>query len=1078
MNRRLIRAVPRRITAGLAAVVAGTLCVTLLVPQGDGGEDAPRAKPPRQGATAPLDEEAAQRQARSTGKRVEVTALRGATSTTHALPDGTFELTAHAAPVRAKVGGGWKAIDTSLERTADGWTSKATVAPVTFHRGSNGRSAAPRSDEAHRDRRASRSTASARTSVTAGSAPSAGGLSRAGQSDSYSPLVTFESDGHKIVMGWPGALPEPVIKGSRALYHGVLPGVDLVLTARDSGFSHVLVVHNAEAAANPALQKLSYRLSSPDLTFHLDPVTNVVAAKSAQGAEIAVSPTPYMWDSAGRPDAAEGTPRHDGTPAATGADVLALPSLAGPLNDAHTAIGGAELAGQGAGVAVLSVLPDKSLLSGGDTVWPVFVDPSITGKTHNWTTTYAKYPDSSFYDGANYSSGTTEARVGYESDTRGLSRSFFTLGWNTSFRGAIIKDANIRLLESYAWSCVDQEMQIWQTSTISPRTTWRNQPAKKTEIGRKSFSHGYNSNCPDAYVSYDAKPIAQSAASGGWTSLTIGLYATNESSSAAWKKFKAEGESAPKIIISYYRPPHGPRNLTMSPGSSCDVTDDPVSVGQADFTFSATGSDPDSDLKYLDFEIWAKGSTSKVFDGNRPTDSAGRASVSLTSASFTNGKTYLWRVRSVDATGATSGYTPAGTPCAFVYDSSAPSSPGVTSTKFPEDDGDGTRWSTVPFGTAGTFSFTTSTADTVRFAYSFNSLAYDKSVNRTGTGTTATVVTLAPPHAGPNVLYVRAVDSSGNVSSPYKYLHYVMPRPTSDGPGDVTGDGTADLFVISESGSLRTYPSDRTGSVRIFMQAAHRDGTLLDADVDEDGKPDQGGYWMDSSGTPSLITHNGDFVPGDGIQDLVARMSDGKLYVYRGDGYGSVDIDQRLEVQLPKNAPSTSSLTQILAVGDITGDKRPDLLATSGSELWAFTGYTGGTFAFADLLSSEWLTNDLVAVGDYNADGNADLLYRAFSSGRLYLRHGKRDGDGGTSLASLGSAGASLNGTDALYSTGWSAGIFPLMMGTPDVTGDGIPDIWAVPSDGSLRFYTATDSSAGSSRTVLVNGWLAHKAFG
>ncbi|WP_299532336.1 DNRLRE domain-containing protein [uncultured Streptomyces sp.] len=1163
-RRRPSRATARRTAAGLAALVAAGLGFALLGPDTGaptGGGSAAPASP----ATAPLDESGAQRQAERTGKRVEVTALRDATSTTYALPDGTFELTAHSAPVRAKVDGTWKAIDTTLARTDTGWAPRAASDPVVFSDGSGKTSRG-------RGKGGGKGTVSHASFTVTSSGSDNRAVTVADENTTYEDLVTLRTGGHDVTMGWPGDLPEPEIDGATALYRGVFDGVDLLLTARDSGFTHVLVVRDAAAAAGLHEAGLSYRLTSPDLTFHLDPVTHAVTAQDAEGAELAVSPTPYLWDSAGRPAVTEGddpqapeptedpapgyseepgeelggapadpdgpesddtaAPESDGTPAAGGqdattapsatpgaeeteegstvqrsayragtgaasratlrtglstADVLTLPGLAGPQVGSATAVGKAALTGGGTTAATLAITPDASLLTDPETVWPVFIDPSLTGKTKNWTTTYKKYPTSSFYDGANYNSGTTEARVGYESTTGGLSRSYFRLGWTSSIKGATVTKADIRLYETYAWSCTKREMQIWHTDGISSKTTWNNPPGKNKEIGRDSFAHGYNSGCPDAYVVYDGKSIAQSAANGGWTDFTIGLEASTEDSSYSWKKFKAEGEGAPKIVITYNRKPAEPTKLDITPGTGCDYVAPYPSIGLSDVTFSAKSSDPDGDLKYLNFVVSQSGSSTRIYDANHTVDSTGAASATIdgadgTASQFVNGKTYFWAVRALDSSGAASTYGPPTTAsCGFVYDSSAPNSPEITSTDYPEDDGNGTNWSKVAFGsTTGKFTFSAAgSTDTVKYTYSVNSSSLSKTTPTVAAGGSVTVA-IPPLSAGPNILYAKAVDSSGNASpAATKYLFYVTPRDSKDAAGDVTGDGVADLYVLDATGDLRLYPATTSGDIHVSLQAAHMDGVSLEADLDEDGVSDHGDYWLDAAGNPSLITHNGDFLPGDGIQDLVARTGDGKLYVYRGDGYGSVDVEQRTEVRLPENAPAPSTFTQILAVGDITADGRPELFATSGDALWAFTGYTGGTFQTATRLSSTlWADRDLVNVGDYNGDGFADLVYRTFVSDRLLLRLGKADAAGGTSLTSLSSAANSSTGVDAEFGTGWSKTNIPLMTGTPDVSGDGIPDIWALMADGTVRFYKATATWGGSATTVISGGWESKKSFG
>ncbi|MDR6974882.1 hypothetical protein J2X68_001560 [Streptomyces sp. 3330] len=1129
--------------AGVAAAVAGAIGVGLLaVPLFDdpGTADAPAGT----GKTAarPLDQDTAQRQAVAAGKRVEVTAMRDETSTTYARPDGSFELVAHGAPVRARVNGVWKPLDTSLARTAQGWAARATVDPVVFSAGGKG-SGSGAGGASHRG--ASRpGPASAVVRPAVYTVARGGDTVRAADAtEGFSELATVTSGGHEITLSWPGPLPEPTISGSSALYREVLDGVDLMLTAQAGGFSHVLVVHSAEAAADPALTRLSYGLSSPDLTFRLDPVTKIVTGTDRDGQEIAVSPTPYLWDSAGAhavtegadPEPTEGpaepapsyseepgapvgeenaTPedgqdtdaptatedsgagaatadpaafRQASSTALTDAQVFALPGLAGPDPGTHMALAGTELSAPGAASTALSIVPDADLLTDPDTVYPVFVDPTIYGKTKNWTTAYKKYPSSSFYDGANYNSGTTEARVGFESTTWGLSRSFFRLGWSTSIKGAHVSSASIRLRETYSWSCSARETQLWLTSGISSKTTWNNQPDWKSEIGTKSFAYGYNSSCPDSYVSYDAKSVAQDAADGGWSSMTIGLRASTEDSAYAWKKFRAEGDSAPKLTLVYNRKPKTPSSVVQTPGGTCDRTTPYLHIGKRDLVLSAASSDADDtstrqDLKYLDFELWRTGyGDSKILDKNVTVTSAGKASVTVAKSSFTNGYQYSWRVRAIDSSGAASPYAPTSDPyvCRFVYDSSVPNEPLITSTAFPAADEDGTVWSTVKFGTSGNFTFAPDEdTDVTKFQWSFNTTTYASS--KTVTAGASTTVSLPPPLAGPNVLYARAVDSAGNVSIGTKYLFYVTPRDTADEAGDTTGDGTPDLFAISSAGNLWMYPSSTAGDLHVGMEAAHDDGVGLLSDPDEDGVDHAPGYWMGADGTAALIAHGGDALGADGIGDVFSRMPDGKLYVYPGDGYGSVDVSRRMTLRLPSGSPDPATFDQII-VGDYDADGRVDLFATAtGGELWAFEGYTGATFlTVTKIASTAWLDRDLVSVGDHDADGAPDLLWRSGSSSRLYLRFGVKDSAGGSTIASLSTAAASKTGADEVYAEGWSTTTVPTshLYGTPDVDNDGIPDLWALSSAGSIYFYKGGAAVIGTGTAVISadSSWATTK---
>ncbi|MFD9792527.1 FG-GAP-like repeat-containing protein [Streptomyces sp. NPDC059070] len=1102
----------------MAATALGGVLLT--VPD-HAGHKAPKPDAPR--AHQQLDESVAQREARRSGKPVEVTALRTATNTTVARPDGSFELTVRSRAVRAKVGSVWKDIDTDLERAPGGWRAKAVNSPAVFSPGSPARS----------------SRGITRTALTR-------------NAGTPTKLVTLTTGGHELTLTWPGPLPEPVVNGPRALYPEVLPGVDLLLTARDTGFSHVLVVKNRQAAASPELATLSYGVTSPDLAFVLDPVTQVVTGKDAGGKEIAVSPTPYMWDSAGKPAVTDGadpqpsppadepspsyseepgtlpgapshrpsdsddtaaptTPGSADEPSSTTAtatvtpgdasaspaahtarygavrpavfteksagagDTLALPGLAGPQPGTHDAIARASL-----DTNTLTVVPDAKLLNDEHTVFPVFIDPPFIGGTDNWTTAYQPFPSSSFWNGTNFNDGTDTARVGYEATTGGLSRSFFQLGWDSHLQGANVTDANFYAKETYSWSCDPRSVDLWLTGSISSKTTWNNQPAWDTLINTQKVAHGYNSSCSDEYVRFPATSLAQKAVDRGWPNITVGLRAADETHPEAWKKFQADGSGAPFLKATYNRKPYEPVKYTMTPGPDCDTTSPYQSVGKSDITFAATGSDPDEDLKSLNFVAWQSGSSSRLIDVNRSVDSSGRASYTAKAGTFTNGRTYFWAVRSIDSTGAASTFTPPGNGnCGFTYDDTRPVSPQITSTAYPEDDGSGKIWSTVKFGTAASFTFAANNdPQTVQYQYSFNGPGFSaaKSVS-VSPGASATLA-LAPPVAGPNILYARAFDAAGNVSEATSYLFNVSPRDTADTAGDLTGDTHPDLFVIDADGNLNMYPGSETGDIHASIPAAHDHGVSLVADADGDKKPDHGGYWMDAAGKPALITHNGDFLPGDGIQDLLARMPDGKLYIYRGDGYGSVDISQRTEVILPTGTPPAHTFTQILAVGDIDHDRRPDLFVTSGDSLWVLLGYTGGTFTSATRLApTGWGALDLVNVGDLNGDGAVDLVYRNPSDGRMLLRRGK-PAKGGTDLASLASPFTSLNGLDISYGTGWTSANVPLLTGTPDANGDHLPDIWALKSDGTVRFYACAPTDTTNGVAVISGGWNDRKALG
>lgn len=150
-------------------------------------------------------------------------------------------------------------------------------------------------------------------------------------------------------------------------------------------------------------------------------------------------------------------------------------------------------------------------------------------------------------------------------------------------------------------------------------------------------------------------------------------------------------------------------------------------------------------------------------------------------------------------------------------------------------------------------------------------------------------------------------------------------------------------------------------------------------------------------------------------------------------------------------------------------------------EFWTLSGYTGGTFREATLMtSSAWARREIVNVADINGDETPDLLWRNLDNGNMYVRHGRPGPvSGSVDLVSLKHAADSLNG-DVGYGTNWSEANVATALGIPDVSGDGIPDIWArLRSDGATRIYNPSRTSTGAAVKVVLNvDWNQIKAFG
>ncbi len=163
---------------------------------------------------APAEARASER-AVASGKPVAVDELTSSTSRVVARPDGTFTAETATSPERVRKDGKWTDIDTTLVAAPDGGLAPRAAEDIRF---------------------------------------SGGGTDE--------PLARMVPAGKEYAVSSPWALPEPEVDGSSAVYRSVLPDVDLAVQAHPDGFTYHLVVHSREAAADPALRKVT-RLGPP-----------------------------------------------------------------------------------------------------------------------------------------------------------------------------------------------------------------------------------------------------------------------------------------------------------------------------------------------------------------------------------------------------------------------------------------------------------------------------------------------------------------------------------------------------------------------------------------------------------------------------------------------------------------------------------------------------------------------------------------------------------------------------------------------------------------------------------------------
>ncbi|MFH8622582.1 FG-GAP repeat domain-containing protein [Streptomyces vietnamensis] len=290
-------------------------------------------------------------------------------------------------------------------------------------------------------------------------------------------------------------------------------------------------------------------------------------------------------------------------------------------------------------------------------------------------------------------------------------------------------------------------------------------------------------------------------------------------------------------------------------------------------------------------------------------------------------------------------------------------------------------------------------------------------------------------------------------------------------PGDVDGDGKADLLARQYNGDLYLY---RWTGLATEPFA---------------GRVKVGSGW----GAYDQLVGLGDN-DGDGKGDLLVRSPDGKVFFYGSTGTPTAPFKPRKELGAGWNV-----YNQIIAADDVNYDGKADLLARDQSgALWGYDGRGNGTFATRVKLAGSWIDVDQFGgAGNIPAAGKTAFLARD-KAGTLFwyggLNNGKitaREQQGTTG----GWAGANLSFVSALdggpyadlletyqghlynrdrdLGGGWQ--IYNLLVGPGDLSGDGKADLLARDSAGVLWLYQGNGAGTGfASRIKVGSGWGAY----
>ncbi|WP_412742823.1 LamG-like jellyroll fold domain-containing protein [Krasilnikovia sp. MM14-A1004] len=705
--------------------------------------------------------------AKKTSESVPIAALTDESSVTVANPDGSLTTTHSFSPERVRRGDSWVPIDTGLVRRKDGSYAPRAAANVTF----------------------------------------GGGKTR--------DLASMQHGRDALRFTWPTELPTPTVAGDTATYPEALPGVDLQVTADAGGYSSMIVVKTAQAAANPQLQKLDLGLTGTHVKITETAGGGAEATDTTTGETVFHANTALMWDSSpgndAPPPAIGPTPTADTTNVSTAAPSgVASPEatkrlLTSPQAEraAATPLGGHRAqVGVDISAGKQTLLLDRGLLTAPTTKYPVFVDPDWS----HWDADQNKWARISSNGWNVYNStsktGATSARIGYDDWPDGgkeRARTYYRMD-TSGIKNAAVNKATMSIVHRWSASCSNTDAVVYGTGSVSEWNSaglsWGHEPGR--DPSPQDAASGQEIQCgtskvrPDpGTLDFDVTNLMKKAAEHKWSSAHLMVEAKNMNDKYSWKQLGYGGGATLSIDYSYeptIDPDNGADHVFPSVedhGKILTTTKTPT------LSWPASNNYPNGGRQDVTVYYSVKAGGKQVASGNSP---YARRGASWTVSSPLPDGEYSVEVRARNKAGL---WSPSWVPVLkFTVDTARPGPPTIKSAQFPPDQVG------AAFSDKGTFvlgvnqdksnnvtgylfsldgdlsdaiyapdKVTTWTAGT---AIKPGTVYYTKADNGTGTvainGTAA--VTFAPGSSGRHTVSAKSVDQAGSVSgqTPYTFI--------------------------------------------------------------------------------------------------------------------------------------------------------------------------------------------------------------------------------------------------------------------------------------------------------------------
>ncbi|MFJ5984677.1 LamG-like jellyroll fold domain-containing protein [Lentzea sp. NPDC092896] len=766
----------RRLSAVLVAVLGATAITVVSLPKWDG------EPPPVANVTEAENTETALQAARRQRQPVVVTDQTTPTRLVSALPDGSLKAQLNAAPVRTRKNGRWTGLDATLETAPDG-----TVVPKA---------------------------------VDTGLVFSGGGKT---------PLLRFGTPGRSVTMTWPAELPAPVLDGATATYRGVLPDVDLVLTAQSGGgVTQRLLVHKPQPLAS-----VKFGLSAEGLTVRVAEGDRIEAVDD-KGEVAFATPPAEMWDASEERRA----------PVGVEADATSL-----------------------------TLKPDTKLLTDPAARFPVTVDPDWWHNySKDWAKVFRNKPNTrAWYGGEDDGWVKVGTCSGLSNCTGsgdiGSTRTYFQ--FNTDFlRGKRIIEATLNASAVYSPDCDNtRDHQLWiANATIGSELTWNNQPGADY-VSTGAVGTACKGPAPAGFA------IGQSINPNGWS--VYSLRAANEGDNRAWRKYDL---ATVRIDAVYNTRPDAPTGLTTDPPlRACKWCDGVPYAGDDSIRLQGKLTDAENEQLEAVWDVYG----GAAYNRRGPTLHSGNVFSHTLDLRARDGQRVSWTLWGDDGPDGGDWRNGPG----FIVDRvGIDKAPDVSSVLYRDDN----RWH-GGVGVPGRFTFDAAgVSDVDHYLYGWSDPPSTQ-IDADRLGGKA-VLDIAPPGDGPRDLYVQSVDRAGH-RSPAKKLHINV--RAGNGPlAQWSFDGNAQdsAFLGDRHGTLSGNASYVPGAVGSslaldgstgYASAPNTIRTDASFTVSAWAKVDQ------ATGARAIVSQDGDKFAGF---TLWYRPDDGGRWVFAAQNKAATEI--------------------------------------------------------------------------------------------------------------------------------------------------------------------------------------------